>query len=99
MFNKLEEMITKENEMCEVMSFDLDVYPNEKRAIIYMVESVHIMEIFKVDGGFYCSLMTELEEKTILRKQFKTEEEVINNMIQYNDFFITGKYDRSLQIA
>ncbi|MEG0909491.1 MAG: hypothetical protein RSH78_03920 [Bacilli bacterium] len=98
MFKVLENYYeVREEENIEVFgctSVDLDVYPGEKRAIVYFIDSAHMVEIFKVEKGFYCTLMTELEEKVIYKKLVRKNEHLIELLEYYEDICICGKVDK-----
>ena len=70
---------------------DVDVYSDEKRAVVYFVESSHMVEIYKVEKGFYCSLMTELEERVIYKKLVRNENHLMDLLDWYEDLCVCGK--------
>ena len=72
-------------------SVDVDVYPYEKRAVVYFVDSGHMVEIFKVEKGFHCTLMTELEERIINRRLVRNENHLMDLLEWYEDLCICGK--------
>ncbi len=93
-FKSLEKHISKHNEELGMMSVDLDIYPNEKRAVAYLLDGGHIVEMHKLDDGYYCILMTELEEKVLNRKKVKNDSQLIDLIDYYQDLSVCGKISR-----
>lgn len=91
-FEKLEKYIKDNNNMNGYIGMDLDIYHNEKRAVLYMIESSNVIEIYSLnDGGYYCVARTELEERTLHKKKVKNDNKLIELIDYYQDIMICDK--------